>query len=384
MIREASKMGPDSCVVTWLPVYHDMGLIGTVLNAITLPCELVVIPPIVFLKNPRLWLELITRFHGTHTAAPNFAYGLCVRRVEHTQGLDLGSMTTFICGAEPVMARTMEDFVGFYRDAGLKAGAMVPAYGLAEATLAVTFTEYMRGLTAEEIELESLSAGRLAKPAIGEERSLRICACGVPLSGLSVRIASENDELLADRQIGEIQIAGSSVSPGYIGDDDATHTARTGDGWLRTGDLGYMAGGELYPCGRIKDIIIIRGKNFHAHDLESAASEVKGIRTGNVVAFSSRDEGGEALVIVAETKLEGKNEELSREIRSHLAQTIGIAPDDVAVVPAGTLPKTSSGKLKRLETRSSYLSGKLGSRPGALTAIGAALASRIGFLRSKS
>lgn len=384
MIREASRMVPESCVVTWLPVYHDMGLIGTVLNAITLPCELVVIPPILFLKNPRLWLELISRFRGTHTAAPNFAYGLCVRRVEQTEGLDLGSMTTFICGAEPVMPQTMEEFVRFYSDAGLKPGAMVPAYGLAEATLAVTFTEYMRGFASDEVELESLSAGRFAKPAHGEERILRICACGVPLSGLSVRIASENDDVLNDRQIGEIQIAGSSLTPGYIGDADATRSARTPDGWLRTGDLGYMVSGELYPCGRIKDVIIIRGKNFHAHDLESAASEVKGIRTGNVVAFSSRDESGESLVIIAETKLEGRNQELSREIRTHLAQTIGIAPDNVVVVPPGTLPKTSSGKLKRSETRSLYATGKLGSRPGTLAAISASLASKIGFLRGKN
>ena len=384
MIRQASRMDNGSCVVTWLPVYHDMGLIGTVLNAITLPCKLVVLPPVVFLKKPRLWLELISQFRGTHTAAPNFAYGLCVRRVPNTTGIDLSSMTTFICGAEPVLPRTMEAFVRHYAGAGLHPGAMVPAYGLAEATLAVTFSPYLRGMAADEVDLEQLSGSQRAVAGRQASKSIRITSCGLPLNGMNVRISSDNGASLPERCVGEIQISGESVTPGYAGDDDATRASRTPDGWLRTGDLGYIANGELHPCGRIKDIIIIRGKNFHAHDLESLASEVKGVRTGNVVAFGSRTDAGEALVLVAESREEGRTAEIAKEVRAHLAGAIGIGPDEVVIVPPGTLPKTSSGKLKRVETRSLYETGRLlSSRPGKIAAWTAAVKSTIGFLRKK-
>lgn len=378
MIREASHMDRNSCVVTWLPVYHDMGLIGTVLNAITLPCKLVVLPPLLFLKKPRFWLELITRHRGTHTAAPNFAHGLCVRRVEDTSGLDLGSMTTFICGAEPVIPKTMESFVAHFRNAGLSPGAMVPAYGLAEATLAVTFTPYGRGLATETVDMLKLSADRLAEPTTeGNSHELRISSCGLPMPGLQVRVASETGLPLLERSVGEIQVTGVSVTPGYIGDEEATKNSRTTDGWLRTGDLGYIAAGELFPCGRTKEMIIIRGKNYHAHDLEHLASEVAGVRTGNVVAFGLQKESGESLVVVAETRDMDKQKELAKHIRSHLAESIGIAPDEVVVVPAGTLPKTSSGKLKRLETRALYERNALLEKPSKLSALGAILKNRI-------
>ncbi|MCI0446301.1 fatty acyl-AMP ligase [bacterium] len=381
MIRTASHMNPDSCVVTWLPVYHDMGLIGTVLNAITLPCRLVVIPPIVFLKHPKLWLEMMTRFRGTHTAAPNFAFGLCARRVSDKNGIDLGSMTTFICGSEPVLPKTMEDFVNHFLDAGLNPAALVPAYGLAEATLAVTFTPHLRGLRTDCVDLEALTAGRNAVRLDDDVNTVRIASCGVPMPGLSVRIASENGQQLAERKIGEIQVSGPSVSKGYIGDKAATRESRSNDGWLKTGDLGYMADGELYACGRIKDVIIVSGKNYHAHDLESAVAEVNGVRTGNVVAFSSRNDDGESLVVIAETRNEQRSAELGKEIRNHLAKTIGISPDHVMVVPPATLPKTSSGKLKRSETKLLYEKGELGKKTSTFTNATEVIKSKLGFLR---
>ena len=383
MIRSASHMDRESCVVTWLPVYHDMGLIGTVLNAITLPCQLVVIPPIVFLKRPRLWLELITKFRGTHTAAPNFAYGLSVRRVSDQTGIDLGSMTTFICGAEPVSPQTMENFVAHYSAHGLKAEAMVPAYGLAEATLAVTFTPYLRGLRSENIDLETLSAGRTAIRSMNGSKSIRIASCGLPMNGLKIRIASEKGEVQAERMIGEIQVSGESVTPGYINDESATRDSRTPDGWLKTGDLGYLADGELHVCGRIKDVIIIAGKNYHAHDIEGAAAEVQGVRTGNVVAFSTRSGLKEALIVIAETRDEENSADLSKKIRNHLATTIGISPDQVLLVPPATLPKTSSGKLKRSETKNLYERGDLGKKTSTLSNIAEFIKSKVGFLRTR-
>jgi acyl-CoA synthetase (AMP-forming)/AMP-acid ligase II len=385
MIRTASHMTEASCVVTWLPVYHDMGLIGTVLNAITLPCDLVVLPPILFLRKPRLWLELITEHQGTHTAAPNFAYGICARRIPDVSRLDLSSMTTFICGAEPVLPATMEKFADHFRPAGLNPGSLVPAYGLAEATLAVTFTPFLRGLKSDRVDLASLSESRIAKPADSQDsHSVRIASCGEPMPGLSVRVTTEEGLPLADREVGEIQVSGPSVSPGYVGDENSTRASRTSDGWLKTGDLGYMVNGELYVCGRRKEVIIIRGKNFHAHDLESIASEVPGIRTGNVVAFSSAKQNGEALVIIAETRKGSDTDSLKRSVRNYLSEAIGISPDEVLIVPAGTLPKTSSGKLKRLETKRLFETGKLHSRPGKTSGYFEAVKSAFGFLFRKA
>ena len=380
MIRQASHMSESSCVVTWLPVYHDMGLIGTVLNAITLPCDLVVLPPILFLRKPRLWLELITEHRGTHTAAPNFAFGICARRIPDVSGLNLSSMTTFICGAEPVLPATMERFVAHFQPAGLNPGALVPAYGLAEATLAVTFTPFLRGLKSDRVDLAALSESRFAKPSNAQDgHSISIASCGEALPGLSVRVATEEGLQLSDRKVGEVHVRGPSVTPGYIGDENATRDSKTSDGWLKTGDLGYIVNGELYICGRIKDLIIIRGKNFHAHDVESIASEVPGIRTGNVVAFSSARQSGEGLIVIAETRKGNDPESLKRNVRKHISESLGITPDEVILVPAATLPKTSSGKLKRRETKQLFETGKLHSRPGVASAYWEAMKSGVRF-----
>src|SRR5262249_14227272 len=177
--------------------------------------------------------------------------------------------------------------------------------------------------------------------------------------------------------VGEIQVRGPSLADGYIGDPEATANSRTPDGWLRTGDLGYLADGELYPCGRIKEIVIIRGKKYPAHDLESMASQVHGIRTGNVVAFSKHTSHGEELIIVAETRQTADTDKLAHAISSQIAASAGISPDDVVIVPSGTLPKTSSGKLKRIETRERYEQGRLLAKPSRLSAYLALLKSRL-------
>jgi fatty-acyl-CoA synthase len=283
------------------------------------------------------------------------------------------------------MSATMQKFVEHYQPAGLRPGAMVPAYGLAEATLAVTFTPYLRGLLSDRVNLRSLSESRLAQPAEESDvHSILIASCGRAMSGLSVRVATEEGVSLQEREVGEVQVSGPSVTSGYIGDERATLVSRTSDGWLKTGDLGYMVNEELYICGRIKDVIIIRGKNFHAHDLESLASEVAGVRTGNVVAFSSTDDAGEALIVIAETRSTGEVDRIKKEVRNHLSQSIGIVPDEVLIVAAGTLPKTSSGKLKRSEAKRLFESGNLHSKPGKAAAYLAAAKSSLGFLFSKT
>jgi len=382
MIRVGSYMDENSCVVTWLPVYHDMGLIGTCLNAITMGIPLVVLSPRTFLRDPGLWLTAISENKGTHTAAPNFAYGLCVKRMgpEKVRALDLSSMTTFICGAEPVIPATMERFVEHFAEAKLSATAMAPAYGLAEATLAVTFTPHGRGVICDTVDSAKLSQDRIAAAASQAGKEQRVPSCGRPMPGLEVRVADEQGNVLPERYVGEVQVRGPSVTPGYIHDPEATARSRTPDGWLRTGDLGYLAAGELYPCGREKDVIIIHGRNYHAHDLEAIASELADVRTGNVVAFGvpGRGEGGEELVLVAESRVIDDNDRIAKEIRGRIAEAMMVTPQDVRVVPPGTLPKTSSGKLKRSATKDLYIAGTLGQdRPSYLAAWKSALRSGI-------
>jgi acyl-CoA synthetase (AMP-forming)/AMP-acid ligase II len=353
MIRTVTRMSERSVTVTWLPLYHDMGLIGTALLAIGLGCSLSVMSPLTFLGRPRLWLEEIARVGGTHTAAPNFAYGLCVKRVPDPSGLDLSSMEVFVCGGEPIIPETLERFAAHYAPAGLRAGAVVPAYGLAEVTLAASFTPYGRGILCDSVDAESLATDRLAVPPTGS--SLRVPSCGTAMPGLDIRVADAAGRALAERRVGEIQVRGLSVSPGYINDPEATRESRTTDGWLRTGDLGYLAAGELYPCGRSKDVIIVRGRNLHAHDLEAAAATVVGVRAGHVVALGVNGAEGERLVVVAESNKLEQAESIADAIRQELDRAMSAVPHDVRVVRPGTLPKTSSGKLKRSETRELYL-----------------------------
>jgi acyl-CoA synthetase (AMP-forming)/AMP-acid ligase II len=321
-----------------------MGLIGGVINAVEHPGELTLIPPELFLARPALWLRAISRWRATITAAPNFAYGLCVKRVPDPAGLDLSTLRVSICGAEPIVPGTLERFIAHFTPAGLEPGAITPAYGLAEATLAVTFTPYLRGLRCDE----SLSP--------------RVPSCGVPLPGLEVRVAGEEGRAQDDRRAGEVQVRGPTVSPGYVRNPEETRASRTADGWLRTGDLGYLADGELYLLGRTKDMIIVRGRSLFAHDIEAVAGEHPQVRTGNVVAFAVPAPDTEALVLVAESRRPREGVRIAREVRGRVAEVFGVVPHEVRVVPPGTLPKTSSGKLKRGETRERYLAGRLRAR----------------------
>ncbi len=382
MIRSASRMDDTSVVCTWLPVYHDMGLIGTVLNAITNFNELVVLAPRTFLRRPGLWLKTIADHKGTHTAAPNFAYGLCTRRVTNPGEHDLSSMRVFICGAEPIMPDTLESFAQHFAPAGLERTAMVPAYGLAEATLAVTFNPYGVGMLCDEVDSLALGEERIARPVAEGASPLRVPSCGVAMPTLQMRIGNRDGVRLPDRQVGEVQVTGPSITPGYINDPEATRDSRTADGWLRTGDLGYMAGGHLFACGRTKDVIILRGRNVYPHDVEATASRIPEVRTGNVVAFgSAASYGEERLVIVAESRKLDSAEAIQRQIRGSVHEVLGVTPADIVIVPPGTLPKTSSGKLKRIETKRNYEGGNLAAPKGSsLSTLGLVLRSGVGHV----
>lgn len=336
-------IGPRDVGVSWLPLYHDMGLIGMAMATMYYERRTVVMSPLLFLKRPAEWLRAIARHRATISFAPNFAYGLCARRVrdEEVARLDLSSWRVAGCGAEPIQAETLRAFAAKVAPAGFREEAFLPCYGMAEHTLAITFPASARRLVTDG----------------------GFVGCGRPFPGHDLRIVDERDRQVTERHVGEIVLRGPSVMKEYDGEPELTGEALRG-GWLHTGDLGYLAAGELFVCGRKKDLIIVNGRNHYPQDLEWAAGEVPGVRRGNVVAFGAGAFGGrEKVVIVVESKTAAVPAGLAEAVRRHVQETSGLHVDDVVVAPPGTIPKTSSGKLQRARTKARYEQGDLLRRP---------------------
>ncbi|HVM41410.1 MAG TPA: AMP-binding protein [Acidimicrobiia bacterium] len=365
-IASAARLDPsDDVVVSWLPLYHDMGLIGTLGLPITTGTDLVLAPPQDFLASPKRWMEWMSAFGGTATAGPNFSYALAARSLRRADTLDLSRWRLALNGAEPIDPAAVDAFVEAGRRHGLDPGAVFCAFGMAEATLAVTFPEPGAGMTVDAVDRRVLETDRYAAPCGAEEpKARRLALLGRPVPGIDVRIVDPTTgSTLGEREVGEIEIAGTSVTPGYYNDSAATE-ATLHDGWLRTGDLGYLVGGQLVVCGRIKDVIIMGGRNIFPEDAERAAAEIDGVRAGNVIAFGAEGrKGNEALVLVAEAKAgEGDaptvdvlKEVLARTVRD----TVGVPPREIVLVRPGTLPKTSSGKLQRSLCKERYVNAAL-------------------------
>ena len=349
--------------VSWLPLYHDMGLIGFVIAPICHGIPIVFIPTLRFIKRPSVWLDTVHRHRGTASFAPNFAYALATRRVSETdlEKWDLSCLKVLGCGAEPIQAATMRAFTEkFHAACGLPANSIMPAYGMAEATLAITLkpsTELMKTVV---LDAEHFSeTGEVVDPDEGRV-AVEHVACGVPFEGHEVCIMDADGNALGDMREGEICHRGPSVTPGYFENPEATAGSYK-NGWLHTGDLGFLKGGEVYVTGRIKDLIIVNGRNVHPQAVEWAAAEVEGIRKGNVVAFSIPGEAGEELVIVCETKSDPEQHaELADLVRRAVTRELSLSTADILFLKPGGLPKTSSGKLQRRKTRSEYLTGAIG------------------------
>ncbi|MCC7076732.1 MAG: AMP-binding protein [Acidimicrobiia bacterium] len=358
-IVDAAQITPgDDHVVSWLPLYHDMGLIGTVFVPATTGTPLTLLSPQSFLSRPASWMELTSAQGGTLTAAPNFAYALAARGLRRATGLDLGRLRVSLCGAEPIDADTIRTYVEAGRPFGLPASTPFCCYGLAEATLAVTFPHTFDGMHSDTVNRTALEHERHAEPCASGPHGKEMVALGGPLRGTAVRIVDVHGTDLPERQAGEVLVASSSLMQGY--DGHPTATARTlRDGWLWTGDIGYVAGGDLYLCGRSKDMIIVGGRNIWPQDVEAAAQSVPGVRAGNAVAFGiERRPSKEAIVLVAETRLETKDARgAAAEVARAIRESVGLAPRDVVLVAPGCLPKTSSGKLQRSLTRQRYEEG---------------------------
>jgi fatty-acyl-CoA synthase len=358
----------EDVFVSWLPLYHDMGLIGLLTVPMSTGTDLVLGAPQDFLAAPARWLEWMNRFGGTGTAGPNFAYALAARALGRMSDVDLSRWRLGLNGAEPIDPDAVEAFVAAGRPHGLDARSVFCAFGMAEATLAVTFPQPFSGMAVDTIDGRILEQDRYAVP-IDPMRacSRRLARLGRPIGDLEVRIVDPGTKrTLTDRLVGELEIRGSSVTTGYYRRPEVTD-ATFHDGWLRTGDLAYLTDGELVVCGRIKDVIIVGGRNVFPEDIERAAAEVEGVRAGNVIAFGVEGrKGREALVVVAEARLRGVGVDgpgQAGPVRSAVAQrvrdAVGLPPEEVVLVAPGTLPKTSSGKLQRSLCRSRYLESEL-------------------------
>jgi fatty-acyl-CoA synthase len=360
-ITVAAELDPDHDVlVSWLPLYHDMGLVGLLTLPMTTGTDLVLGAPQDFMASPLRWMQWISDFGGTATAGPNFSWVLATRALQRASGLDLSSLRIALNGAEPVDPDTVEAFVVAAVPHGMRPGAVFPAFGMAEVAIAGTFPPPMAGLRTDAVDLRRLESERVAVPVEpGTPGSRRLAKLGRPVPGLEIRVVdpATGDEL-AERQVGELEIRGTSVCSGYYNDPEATE-ALFHDGWLRTGDLAYLVDGELVMCGRIKDVIIVGGRNVFPEDIERAVGEVEGVRAGNVIAFGVEGRNHkEAIVVVAETKLE-ETRELHASINEHVRAVVGVPAKEIVLVPPGSLPKTSSGKLQRSLCRERYLSTEL-------------------------
>jgi fatty-acyl-CoA synthase len=350
-------------MVSWLPLYHDMGLVGFCAIPMTTGVDLVLAAPQDFLAHPGHWMEWISDWRGTATAGPNFSWVLATRALRRASGLDLSSLTLALSGAEPVDPDAVDAFVAAAEPHGFRAGAVFPAFGMAEVAIAGTFPRRGRGLVCDTVDRTVLERDGVAKPVVVDDpdeyavnvRRLPLLGRAVP--GLEMRVVDPDTfEDRPERHVGELILRGTSVTPGYYRRADAT-AALFHDGWLRTGDLAYLLDGELVLCGRLKDVIIVGGRNVFPEDIERAVAAVDGVRAGNVIALGVEGyKGKESVVVVAEVRVDG--DELTRvraDVHHRTLDVCGIPPRDVMLVRPGTLPKTSSGKLQRAKCKEQYL-----------------------------
>ncbi len=356
--------------VSWLPMYHDMGLIGAWLGTLYYAVPLVLMSPLAFLARPSRWLWAIHEHRATLSAGPNFAYELCVRKIpdEEIEGLDLSTWRMAGNGAEPVSPETLQAFSERFARYGFKPEAMHPVYGLAEATLGLAFSPLGRPAVIDRIQREPFARGGRALPAeASDEHALRFVGCGPVLPGHEIRLVDASGAELGDRQEGRLQFRGPSSTSGYYRNPEATRKLFDGD-WLESGDLAYTVDGEIFITGRTKDVIIRAGRNVYPEELEQAVGDIPGIRRGCVAVFpATAPGGGERLVVLAETREQEAqaHEKLRAKINAAAVDLIGMAPDDVVLASPHTVLKTSSGKIRRSASRALYERGVLGEAPRA-------------------
>jgi fatty-acyl-CoA synthase len=368
----AAEMSADEVMVSWLPLYHDMGLVGFLSIPMTTGVELVQAAPQDFMAKPGNWMRWISDWGGTATAGPNFSWVLATRALQRASGLDLSSLTLALSGAEPVDPQAVEAFVAAAEPFGFSPGGVFPAFGMAETAIGASFPKRGAGLRCDTVDREVLERSRVAKPVeIDDPDDLAVRARRLPLLGTAVPgmelqvVDPDTREPLPERHVGELLLRGSSVTPGYYQREAATR-ALFHDDWLCTGDLAYLLDGQLVLCGRIKDVIIVGGRNVFPEDIERAVGGLDGVRAGNVIAFGMEGyKGKESVVVVAEVRPGDDAADadplaaIGHDIHHRTLEVCGLPPRDVMLVQPGTLPKTSSGKLQRAKCRELYLGDEL-------------------------
>lgn len=360
---KAIKVTPKDVAVSWLPLYHDMGLIGMWLGSLYFGVPLILLTPFTFLNHPERWLWAIHYHRGTLSGAPNFAYELCNRKIDPAQieGLDLSSWRMAANGAEKVYPRTLELFANKFSAYGFKRSALLPVYGLAESTVALTIPPVDREFRIDYVARKEFEENRYAKPS-NEKHSLTFVSCGFPIENHQVRIVDEDNHELPERYVGNLQFCGPSSMQGYYNNPAATEKIYH-DGWFDTGDLAYQADGEIFITGRFKDLIIKAGRNIYPAEIEELVGSLNGIRQGCVTAFatSNTQHVTEQLIIVAETREVDKTKRraIINNIKDVIATNLDIVPDHVELVAPHVVPKTSSGKLQRAACKKMYLEGRL-------------------------
>ena len=374
--------------VSWLPLYHDMGLIGCVFPALERGADLTLIPPELFVARPAAWLRAISRYRATVSPAPNFAYGLCVDRVrdDELEGVDLSSWRVALNGAEPVAAEVLRRFQRRFAAWGFRPEALTPVYGLSETSLAVTFSPLDRPFLSRRFDRDAL-AGRLE--AVDDPTGVEIVSVGRPLPDFALRVVDREHRELPERRIGRVLVRGPSLMEGYLGQRRATARAMR-DGWLDTGDLGFVADGDLYLTGRAKDVLILRGRNHSPVEVEHAVDTVDGVRAGCAAAVSFMPENAERelLLVMVEARRsvpESEYLQIAEKVSRAVLAATGLEPDSVDIVEPGALPRTSSGKIRRQEALQRWQAGGL-TPPASVTPfrlVGAALRSAVAMARAE-
>jgi acyl-CoA synthetase (AMP-forming)/AMP-acid ligase II len=378
IMEDGLRINETDVGVSWLPLYHDMGLIGFVLAPLYHRIPIVYLSPLLFLKRPVSWFQAITRHKGSIAYGPNFAYALAVKRIRAAdlEGLDISTWRVAGCGAEPIRPETLENFCEAFGKIGFNPNALYPSYGMAESSLGIAFSELFEGMKTISVDGPSLwSAGDVKLVAEDDENAVRLVSCGKQFPDHKIEVFDPEDASsatpLPEKKVGELRIAGPSVMRGYWEDAERTREAFAGP-FLRTGDLGFKVDGRVYICGRSKEVVIVNGRNYYPQDMEWEAGKVDGVRRGNVVAFGARDPSGqerdrERVVLafeVQDAERLAQSAGLGAAVRKAVQEGMGLTLDDVVALPPGALPKTSSGKLQRAKTRELYETGELMGRTG--------------------
>ncbi len=353
-------LGPDDVAVSWLPLYHDFGLIGLTLWPLVLDMSTHLMRPETFIASPKRWVQALSDYRATITAAPNFAFGLAARALERMDGpIDLSSLRFVGNGAEPVDNETMRKFVEAAGPSGFRVEALCGVYGLAEATLGVSSPPPLAPPPPWWVDVHKLASDGIAEAVEPESKGSRpLISVGRAIPGVEVQIRTEAGDRIPDGLVGEICVRTEHAMLGYWDDPIATSETIV-DGWIRTGDLGVIGPDGLYITGRIKDMIIVGGRNLYPEDAERAALSVPGVRLGNAVAFGIARKAREGLVVIAETRLHGEDaSRLAKQIATEVRKAMRVAADHVVLLVPGSLPKTPSGKLQRRLTRTLYEAGQ--------------------------